>query len=117
MYLRTIVFPKIIIVNQIFIEIISITMKIIKKKVQIAHVLTNRIEVVVAIGPGQVAGEGGERIEECPGGDDHVIDGDQGDNDNGAVSETLEKRRHAGKRGRGPEACVLAQHELEEEYR
>lgn len=42
---------------------------------QNSSTLTDGVEVVVAVSPGQDAGEGGEGVEEGPGEDEVVVDG------------------------------------------
>lgn len=57
-------------------------------------VLTVRVEIVVAVGPTELRHERDERVEKCPGNDHHVVDHYKQNDDEGAITETLECRRH-----------------------
>lgn len=62
------------------------------------NLLTNCIETVMARPKTQIRGERGEKIKDRPGNDHHVVDRYQTDDEQGAVAQTAEDRRHPGER-------------------
>lgn len=79
--------------------------------------LTGRVELVVAVGPGELAREAREGVEQCPGDDDHVVDGDESNDDYGTVAETLKGWCHTCVSLGWSKSRVLSDDKLEEEDR
>lgn len=73
-----------------------------------------RVPPVATVFPGQVAGEGGEEVEEDVGNDHIVVDGHEPHDEQHGRAGTFEEGADLPD-GQGPQAGELAQSELEEE--
>lgn len=80
-------------------------------------VLTVRVEIVVAVGPTELRQEREERVEECPGNDHHVVDHYEQNDDQGAITEALECRRHTFERLVRAEPGILSNSQFQKKYR
>ena len=76
---------------------------------------TFSVEIVGAVGPGQVRGEGGEGVVDGPGDDHVVVEAHEARGQKVGESQTLEQRSHVGVEGDGAEGGVLTQADFEEE--
>ncbi|EEZ97387.1 hypothetical protein TcasGA2_TC011213 [Tribolium castaneum] len=79
--------------------------------------LTHRIKVVVTRTEAQFPGKRGEEVKECPGDDHHVINSDQCDHNQSAVTQAGEERSDVGEGLVRAQAGVLTHDELQKEQR